>query len=212
MILEFWVPRCSDSSTFRKVGLSQQRGAHFEPDCSKSVLRGVTFVIGVAQSRPRGQNPRGKLGVPKCDTFINFYGCRSRRAAEDRLCPELAPGCSERPTLVKVELSLQRGTQNSATPRDDTLWYGGGVDALLMVRQAEISTPLKRNPCFRPPTKFTVPKVVDPPWLNPGFFLQGSRRKHSPHSRGRGWGGLGWPGLFANLEAEGPNVSYCLQI
>ena len=81
-------PDRSESSTLRKVGLSPQRGAHFEPDCSKSVLRGVTFVIGVAQSRPRGQNPRGKLGVPKCDTFINFYGCRSRRAAEDRLCPE----------------------------------------------------------------------------------------------------------------------------
>ena len=63
-------------------------------------------------------------------------------------------------------------------------------------------------PVFSLQHKVTDRKAVDPPRLNPGFLPQGSRRKHSPHSRGRGWGGLGWAGAVQGARA-GHGLGWC---
>ena len=63
-------------------------------------------------------------------------------------------------------------------------------------------------PVFGLQLKSTRRKAVDPPRFFLTFLPQGSRRKHSPHSRGRGWGGLGWAGAVQGARA-GQGLGWC---
>ena len=50
---------------------------------------------------------------------------------------------------------------------------------------------LSEMPVFALELKVTRRNLVGTPGSNPGFLLLGSRRKHSPHSKGHGLAGVG---------------------
>ena len=80
-----------------------------------------------------------------------------------------------------------------------------------MERIAKMRPLLRRELRFKPFMKFTPRKRADPPRLKPGFLPQSSRRKHSPHSEGRGWAGLGWAGAVQGARA-GQGLGWCRRL